>query len=290
MIAQGNELMKSPLLSIVSLAAALSATAAHAQGVPPRGAGGPPAPRDTVTVGVGVGLTTSYDGAGDYKAIPGGALLGTISGHDFQLNGPQLFVDAIPNDPRRKIDVELGPVVSLRFNRTGGVSDSRVAALGERDIAVELGARGAIGVRGLVDRTDKLAFAVTGVWDVAGAHRSAVITPSIEYSRPLGRRTFARLAVNAEFVGKRYADYYFGINPAGAAASGLARHDPDGGVASLGGNVLALHSLSGKRAGWALFGIASYKRLQGDISGSPIVRDTGSPDQLFASVGLAYTF
>lgn len=99
-----------------------------------------------------------------------------------------------------------------------------------------------------------------------------------------------RLALTGEFVGKRWARYNFGIDAAGAAASGLAAHDPDGGLASIGGSVLATHSLSGRRTGWALFGVASYKRLQGDIAASPIVRDTGSPNQLFASVGVGYTF
>jgi len=51
-----------------------------------------------------------------------------------------------------------------------------------------------------------------------------------------------------------------------------------------------LLSLSGERKGWALFGIASYKRLQGDMARSPIVSLTGSADQFFGSVGLGYTF
>lgn len=269
--------------------AAATTTSAHAQGGPPPEAGRPPQ-RDTVTVGIGVGLTTSYDGASDYRLIPGGTLRGTVSGHDFQLNGLQLFVDAIPNDPQREIDIEFGPVAGVRFNRTGDVSDSRVAALGELDTAIELGARGSVGMRGVLNRTDKLALAVTGVWDVAGAHRSHVISPSVEYSTLAGKRMFLRMAINTEFVGKGYADYYFGINTAGSAASGLSTYNPDGGFASIGGNVLATYSLSGKRTGWSLFGIASYKRLQGDVAVSPIVRDTGSPNQVFASIGLGYTF
>lgn len=278
------------ILSPFCLGAALfAAPVAHAQGGPPEGSG-PPVARDTVTVGIGIGLSTSYDGARDYRIIPGGALLGTVGGHDFRLNGLQLFVDAIPNDPRRKVDVELGPVAGVSFNRTGNVSDSRVEALGNLDTAVELGLRGSVGVRGLFDRTDKLALAVTAVKDIAGAHRSHVISPSVEYSTLAGRRTFLRLALNSEFVGKRWARYNFGIDAAGAAASGLAAHDPDGGLASLGASVLATHSLSGKRTGWALFGVASYKRLQGDIAASSIVRVTGSPDQVFASVGIGYTF
>lgn len=264
-------------------------TASHAQSGPPAGPHSSPQ-RDTVTVGLGIGLTTSYDGARDYKVTPGGALLGTVGGHDFRLNGLQLFVDAIPNDPQRKIDIELGPVAGVDFNRTGGVSDSRVQALGKLDTAIELGARGSVGVRGLLDRTDKLALAVTSVWDVAGAHRSYVISPSLEYSRLVGQRTFIRLAATTEIVGKSWARYNFGVDAAGAAASGLAIHDPEGGLASIGGNVLVTHSLSGKRTGWVLFIVASYKRLQGDIAASSIVRDTGSPNQVFASAGLGYTF
>lgn len=281
--------MQRAFLRLLALCTMATAPYAHAQGGPPPGSGAP-GQGDTVTVGFGIGVTADYDGAKDYKIIPGGTLRGTVSGHDFQLNGPQLFVDAIANNPKRKIDIEFGPVAGLRFNRTGDVSDSRIAALGELNTAVELGTRGSIGVRGVLNRTDKLALAVTGVWDVADAHRSHMISPSLEYSTLAGRRTFLRLALTTDFVGERYADYYFGIDGAGSTASGLAAYDPKGGLASIGGNVLATYSLSGRRTGWALFGIASYKRLQGDVAASPIVRDTGSPNQFFASIGLGYNF
>lgn len=161
-----------------TLLAALAAPAMAQEGPPPGAGAG--APRDSITIGLGVGVTTSYDGASDYRVIPGGTLRGTVSGHDFQLNGLQIFVDAIPNDPSRAIDIEFGPVAGIGFNRTGDVSDDRVAALGELDTAIELGARGSIGKRGVFNRTDKLALAVTGVWDVAGAHGSQVISPSLE--------------------------------------------------------------------------------------------------------------
>lgn len=271
-----------------SLIASAIAMPAHAQaGLPP---GSEVGRGDTVTVGAGIAVTTSYDGARDYRIIPGGALLGTVKGHDFRLNGLQLFVDAVPNDPGRRIEIEFGPVVGLNFNRTGNVADARVEALGELKTAVELGARGAIGIRGVLGNRDTLAVAVTGQWDVAGAHRSHMISPAVEYATVLGRGTFMRLALTSEFVGDGYADYNFGIDTAGSVASGLPEARPDGGLYSLGANVLAVHSLGGKRRGWALFGIASYKRLQGDVADSPIVRLTGSPDQFFASVGLGYTF
>lgn len=281
-------MQRSLLAFLVLCATAPAASSASAQGGPPPRSDG--RQRDTVTVGLGVGVTTRYDGASDYKFIPGGTFRGTVSGHDFQLNGPQLFVDAIPNDPQRKVDIEFGPVAGARFNRTGDVGNDKVAALGELDTAVELGARGSLGVRGLFNRADKVALAVTGVWDISVAHRSHVFTPSLEYSTLAGSRTYLRMALATEFVGKGYADYYFAINAAGATASGLPIYAPDGGLASVGGNVLAIYSLSGGRTGWALFGIASYKRLQGDIAASPIVQDTGSPNQFFASLGVGYSF
>lgn len=289
MMIKGNTSMQRRLMMLVALCGAAAAMPAAAQSGPPPGAGGPPQ-GDRVTVGIGVAVTPSYDGAKDYKPIPGGALQGTIKGHDFRLNGLQLFIDAIPNDARRKIDIELGPVAGVNLNRTGDVDNALVEALGELDTAVELGIRGSIGLRGVINPRDKLALAVTGVWDVAGAHRSHVINPSLEYSTSVGKRTFLRLALTSEFTGARHADYYFGIDAAGSAASGLAIWKPDGGLASIGGNVLATYSLSGRRTGWSLFGIASYKRLQGEIAASPIVRETGSANQVFASAGLAYTF
>ena len=196
--------MRGTLFSLMAMALA---TPAWAQGGPPPGIGG--GAGDTVTVGLGAAITTSYDGASDYKVIPGGALRGTVSGHDFQLTGLQVFVDAIPNGPGRRIDLEFGPVAGVNLNRTGSVSDARVAALGKLGTAVELGVRGSIGLRRVANPTDKLALSVTAVHDVAGAHGSHVISPSVEYTTLLSRRTFARLALTAEFTGKKHANYYF---------------------------------------------------------------------------------
>ena len=40
----------------------------------------------------------------------------------------------------------------------------------------------------------------------------------------------------------------------------------------------------------SLFGIISYNKLQGDIARSPILVDTGSPNQVIAADGIAYSF
>jgi len=251
---------------------------------------GPPPQEDIVLVGLGAGISASYDGADEYRVIPGGTLQGTISGHDFRLTGPQLFVDAIPNVPGKRLHFELGPVIGLGLNRTGTVRDARVAALGQLDTAVELGLRAGVSFGRVLENTDRIEFTVTSVWDVAGAHGSHVISPGLDYSTLLGRNTYVRAGIAADFVGGGYAAYNYGVTPEGSAASGLRQWEPDGGLESLGSSLLATHSLTGTRTGWALFGIASYRRLQGDMAASPLVRDVGSPDQFFASAGIGYTF
>lgn len=284
------------MTSLVRLAFALmasstalaAASVAHAQG-------GPPPARDTVTLGLGIGVSSDYDGADEYRLIPGGVVQGTVKGHDFRLTGLQLFVDAIPNDPVRRVELELGPVVGLRFNRSGGIKDPQVAALGKLDEAVELGLRGGIGITGVGSRSGSLSLGATFVHDVAGAHDSWRISPSVDYSTLVGRRTFLRASVGADFASNAYADYYFSVSPAGAplpeaGASGLAPFAAKGGLESVGANVLATHSLSGGRTGWSLFAIGSVSQLQGDFAASPIVRDAGDATQFFGSAGLAYTF
>ena len=252
---------------------------------------GRPAAGDTVTVGLGVGVSPSYEGADEYKLIPGGNLRGTVAGHDFFLRGLQLNFDAVPNGAVKDIDLSLGPVVGVRLNRNSRVKDARVAALGELNTAVELGGFAAIGTaNGLTSRNDNIALRVSYVRDVANAHKSHLITPSIEYSRRFGRRTFSVLSLSAAFAGDRYASYYFDVSPAQSVTSGLRPHTAKGGLKELGGNILIVHSLSDRRKGWSLFGIASYNRLQGDFARSPIVADAGSANQAFGALGIGYTF
>jgi len=258
-----------------ALAVLLAAGAAQAQsGRPPAG--------NTVTVGLGAGVSTDYEGADEYKLIPGGTLRGTVAGHDFFLRGLQLNFDAIPNGTVNGFDLSLGPVLGVRLNRNSRVEDARVAGLGELDAAVELGAFAAIGTaNGFTGRNDNLALRVSYVRDVANAHKSHLVTPSIEYSRRFDRRTFATLSLSAEFAGDRYARYYFDVSTGRSAASGLRPHAAKGGLKSLGGSIVVVRALSDRPKGWSLFGIASYGRLQGDFARSPIVADVGSANQAF---------
>lgn len=249
------------------------------------------AERDTVTIGIGAAIIPTYEGSDDSRIIPAGVARGSVSGFDFILAGTNLYVDLL-REPSDAIDFSFGPVVGVNLNRTRGIGDARIRALGKLDTAVELGGYVGIGKTGVVTSAyDTLSFSVAYQHDVAGAHGSYVITPTLSYGTPLSTRTYVGLSLSSEYVGDKYADYYFSVTPAGAAASGLPAYHAKGGFKDVSLTLLGAQSLSGDlRHGWALFAIGGYSRLLNDFKDSPTVAIAGSPNQWIGALGVSYTF
>ncbi len=278
-------------LALIAAVALPSLAAAQTVAGPPEGAA-PPPDRNSLTIGFGGGIGPDYEGSNESAFQPGGVMQGQIDGFDFQVRGTNLYVDLLRDAPRTRTVLTFGPVVQVRLERTGKIRDPRVAALGDRKTAVELGAYAGISQRGVLNRYDSVNVELAILHDVAGAHRSFILTPSLSYSTPLSRRTFARAIVSADYVGEGYGRTYFDVTPAGAASSGLAPYATEGsGFKSAGLTGLVVQDLGGDgRKGLGLFALAGYKRLFGQYADSPIVRDAGSADQGFAVAGLTYSF
>ncbi|MEZ5656470.1 MAG: MipA/OmpV family protein [Sphingobium sp.] len=252
------------------------------------------ADQSEITVGVGGAVLPSYNGSDDYKVTPGVFVRGKVAGFPFFARGTNLHVDLIRNGDSDGLDIGLGPVVSARFDRTGGIKDSRVKALGKLDTAWEVGGWAGIAKTGvLTSDYDNLSFRAAYVADIGGAHKSYVITPAVEYVMPLSEKTLVGFSLSADYVGKRFGGYYFNITPTGSSASGLNAYAGAGkaGFAKFNAGVLAAQSLSGDlRKGWAVFAGAGYGRLLGRYADSPIVKDAGRRDQWLGGLGIAYTF
>lgn len=271
------------------LAALLAAAPALAQ--TPDAAGPPVGLRDDggdrLTIGFGLGAAPDYEGSDDYRLQPGGILQGRVAGIEFQMRGLNLYTDVLRDAPGARTRLVLGPVAQVRLDRGGDITDPRVAALGDRKTAVELGLTAGISQRGVLIPPANLTFDVTVLRDVAGAHRSHIITPALALSSPVSARGFARLGISADFVGKGFAQSYFDVAPGHALASYATR---GGGHKSTGGSLLYTHDLSGEpRKGWGLFMLANYKRLHGQFARSPVVGVAGSASQAFAVAGLSYS-
>ena len=250
-----------------------------------------------LTIGVGAAAVPSYEGSDDYRVIPIPQLRGKVHDFAFWTRGPALFVDVIPNRSDEGIDIQLGPVVGARFDRTSRkrIKDDAVAALGKLDTAIEVGGFVGIGKTGVITSAyDNISARVTITKDVAGAHDSMIVTPTIEYFTPLSIRSFVGLGVSADYVGKKYGRYYFDVTPEEAVASGLPAYDRAGdgsGFRKVNFNLTGGYSLSGDiRRGWTLFALGSYSRMLGDYADSPMVAIAGSKDQWIGAIGVGYTF
>jgi outer membrane scaffolding protein for murein synthesis (MipA/OmpV family) len=245
---------------------------------------------DTVTIGVGAAMLPDYEGSNDYRLIPAAAARGRIGGIAFFTRSTYLYVDLVPRGAG-KIELDAGPIVGVRFNRTGKIKDDFVDALPERNKAIEVGGFVGLTAHGLTNPYDALSVRLDVVKDVANGHESTIVSPTIDFGTPLSRTLYVGASLSADWVGGGYADTYYSITPADSLASGLRSFDADGGYKGWKAGLLANQSITGDLThGLSLFGTANYGRLAGDFKRSPIVADRGQASQWLAAIGLGYTF
>ncbi len=91
-----------------------------------------------------------------------------------------------------------------------------------------------------------------------------------------------RAGPRLDFGDDDFADTYFGVSPANAAASRFGAYDPDGGLISAGLEFNALYQFNPR---WAVQGTVSWDRLLNDAADSPITQ-AGDDDQFKVKVVL----
>jgi outer membrane protein len=80
---------------------------------------------------------------------------------------------------------------------------------------------------------------------------------------------------------------YFGVTSAQSVISGLPIYDAKGGLRSYGAGTQARYLWTPQ---WATHVFLEYERLSGDVAGSPIVTQRGSPDQITIGFGVTHSF
>lgn len=247
---------------------------------------------DFLTVGAGGFYGPSYEGSDDYVAFPVPLVQGRLLGVTITPRAGGAALDLVPDAKDAKIGFSFGPVATIRRDRVHRIKDPVVRSLGKLDTAVEVGANAGVTVYDLLTGYDGLTFSADARWDVAGAHKGMLWGPSVSYFTPVSRGAVVNLALSAEHMDRDYADYYFSVRPAGAAASGLPAFKAGSGWKSLGATLLTGVDLDGNLAngGLSLFAIAGYTRLLGDAKRTPLTSIRGTADQWLVGGGLAYTF
>jgi outer membrane scaffolding protein for murein synthesis (MipA/OmpV family) len=242
-----------------------------------------------ITVGVGGAVVPDYEGSDDYRVIPAAAIRGKIHGISFSTRGTYLYVNVVPGSD--KVHFDAGPIVGARFNSRRHIHDDVVELLPRRKTAIEVGGFAGVSFHGVTNPYDSLGVRLDVTHDVGSAHKSTIFSPNLEFSTPLSRTTYASANVSMDFVGNRFADYYFSISPTDSVASGLPVFDADGGMKNWKAGLLLNQSITGDLLhGFSIFGAGQYSRLVGDFKRSPIVALRGSASQWLGAVGLAYTW
>jgi outer membrane scaffolding protein for murein synthesis (MipA/OmpV family) len=239
--------------------------------------------------------TPTYNGSDERRILPGFYLRGRLSGYSFSTRGTNFQVDLIRQRRGQKTDLKFGPIINLRSDRTGGVKDAQVEALGKRKLAVELGISAGITQSGIItSEYDQIGLRVVGLKDISGRHGSWIVSPTIDYGSPLSKRAYLGISASVNIYGKGFGHYYYDIDPLGSAASGLPVYTGAGQKATAGKYTLGVagaYALSGDlRKGFVLVGGAQYGKLMGRYADSPIVADVGSADQWLFGGGVAYQF
>lgn len=246
---------------------------------------------DWLSVGAGVSYGPSYDGSDDYVASPLPVVQGEVLGIGITPRAGGFSLDVLPNADEG-VSFAFGPTFRLRSNRHSQIEDTVVKSLGKLDRAVELGARAGVNVPKVLHQYDSLTFSVTADWDVAGAHKGMVVSPSVTYFTPLNRGVAVSLNFGAEYGDGKFADYYYSVTPAQSLASGLPAFDAKAGFTKAGVMLIGEIDLNGNLldGGLAVVFGAGYSRMLGDAKDTPFTALRGDADQFMGALGLGYTF
>ena len=247
---------------------------------------------DRLTVGVGGLVAPDYEGSNDTVIRPAIGALARFRGHNFAFKGSSLSVDLVPEYADQKFKIVVAPFANLNFDRSDQPRDPVVGLIRKRKVALEMGATVGVTWNGVItSKYDSLTIQVSASHDVGTVSKSYIITPAVQYLTPLSEKSLVGASLSADFVGGRYARYYFGVGPNASAASGLPAFAPSGGLKSASVGMVGAYALGHDlNHGFALGVLLNYERLFGDFARTPLVATRGSRGQFVGALGLGYTF
>ncbi|MFV3129062.1 MipA/OmpV family protein [Niveispirillum sp. KHB5.9] len=230
----------------------------------------------------GIGARPDYMGSDDFELTP--YVAGNLS------YGPY-FLEAQGQEVRLGWELtpglSFGPMMDIGNGRDKGVKSDRVGRLPKIDDAFEAGGFVSYSWQGVLDRRDSFTLEATYLTDVSNEHDGAIGSVGLSYGRQLGDRWSVGGGIRLTYVDDKYAQAYFGIDAAGAAASGLPVYNAGGGIRDIGISAKVGYALD---ENWSLQLLGNYKQLTGDFKDSPVVDLEGSASQFSGAVAIGYRF
>jgi outer membrane protein len=230
----------------------------------------------------GAAWLPDYTGSDDYRVIPFGAFRYEAGDVVIRSDGPGLAVDLYSE----------GAVTAGVYGRWAAgrndVDDAVVALLEEIDNSVLVG--------GFVDVTvsenifndfDQISLGARVGADVLGRFDGIAWSTSASYTTPISQTSLLSLSASVSGFSDDYADTLFSVDAAGAAASGLAQFEAEGGVQDVSLTAILNYGIGGD---WSVTGFFSVAQLMGDYADSPIVSVRGDEVQTFTGIALGRRF
>jgi MipA family protein len=231
-------------------------------------------------VGLGVGFMTEYAGSKDYVAgIAPGLRVSFPSGRFVEWYANFADMNLLPS-----ARWQLGPMLNYRFGRSD-VSDPVVSKLPDVDGAFEAGIFGSYTYTNLEGIPWRLRIGLTALTDFGNVYSGWNAFGWGSFWFPVRRDIFIGLGGGAGGGSESFMNAYFGVTPAGSAASGLDAYSPGAGMKSIYAYPAVIWQF---HPSWAAGAGLFYQRLVEGAADSPIVKDRGSADQWIGGVGLGY--
>lgn len=228
----------------------------------------------------GVAAIPEYEGADHYTLIPLANGRVSLDQRYIEIEGVTARINILNSDV-----IELGPVANLTFGRDRKIDSAAVARLGVIDDAFEVG--GFVALNLPVGDSGKVRLAMQAVQDVSSVHKGWFGQASAGYALQASPRLSLNASASATYASGEYAQTYYSVTAAGAAASDLPRFDADAGLKDIGVTLGVRYQIADR---WSVNATGGYKRLLGDFANSPVVSQQGDANQWFAGVGIGFSF
>lgn len=234
-------------------------------------------------VGVGIGVLPDYMGSDDYSVGVGPSAFVSI---DDTYRYVSLFATELSVNVLDDRDWALGPTLNYRLSRAD-VKDQIIRRMRDIDGTIEAGFSISRSWINDPDPRHHLSTSLDFSHDVGSVHDGYLVVGSVNYFRPVLLPLTLMVGADLTYGSGRYMQTYFGVDSDNASRSGLRQFDAGSGLRDFRLKFSAILSLSPE---WHLGASVFYARLLGSAADSPVVKDRGTPDQIYGLVGVAYAW
>jgi outer membrane protein len=234
-------------------------------------------------IGVGLGATPAYSGADEYigGVVPGLRYTFKDSNRFIEWYGPTADMNLLDSPTW-----QIGPALGLRFGRSN-VKDEVVKNLPEVNSTIEGGVMASWTKTNAQGIPWRLRIGVFAMTDLGHTYDGLNTSAFASFWLPLSHKVFVGLGGGVSYASANYNQTFYGVTPAGSAASGLPVFSPGSGLRQWYAWPAVIFQVA---PNWFTGVGIFYQRIAGDPGDSPIVTVRGDRNQVTGGVGTGYVW